>query len=97
MQKERYVPQTERTPQYTGVISYKRSFGDLNETHLKIAQAIGIRPLATRKEAEAMKEKLRHIATNDFICGGLADAFHSVPYSGSSLPTDTIGYNFLIL
>lgn len=35
-----------------GVISYKRSFGDLNERHLKVAQAIGIRPLASREEAE---------------------------------------------
>ena len=40
-----------------GVISYKRSFGDLNEKHLKVAQAIGIRPLASREEAEKLKEK----------------------------------------
>ena len=35
-----------------GVISYKRSFGDLNPKHLKIAQAIGVPPIASRKEAE---------------------------------------------
>lgn len=28
-----------------GVISYKRSFGDLNDTHLSVAKKIGIRPL----------------------------------------------------
>ena len=40
-----------------GVISYKRSFGDLNEKHLNVAQAIGIRPLASREEAEKWKKR----------------------------------------
>ncbi|WP_394809897.1 family 43 glycosylhydrolase, partial [Bacteroides uniformis] len=35
-----------------GVVSYKRSFGDLNEKHLNVAQAIGIRVLSSREEAE---------------------------------------------
>ena len=48
-----------------GVISYRRTFGDLNEAHLNVAQAIGITPIASRKEAEHMKEKLQHIETND--------------------------------
>ena len=30
-----------------GVVSYKRSFGDLNEKHLNVAQAIGIRVLSS--------------------------------------------------
>ena len=29
-----------------GVVSYKRSFPDLNDAHLEVAKKIGIRPLA---------------------------------------------------
>ena len=78
-----------------GVISYKRSFGDLNEKHLNVAQAIGIRPLASRKEAEGMKEKLQYIATNDLYA--VDSLTHSIPYLIPRAATllDTIGYNFL--
>ena len=78
-----------------GVISYKRSFGDLNEKHLKVAQAIGIRPLASREEAEKLKEKLQHIATNDLYA--VDSLTHSIPYliPGAAALLDTIGYNFL--
>ena len=78
-----------------GVISYKRSFGDLNERHLKVAQAIGIRPLASREEAERMKEKLQHITTNDLYA--VDSLTHSIPYliPGAAALLDTIGYNFL--
>ena len=48
-----------------GVVSYKRSFGDLNEKHLNVAQAIGIRVLSSREEAEKMKEQLQPITTNE--------------------------------
>ena len=34
-----------------GVVSYKRSFPDLNDKHLKVAKAVGIRPLEDREEA----------------------------------------------
>ena len=49
-----------------GVISYKRSFPDLNEKHLTIAQNIGIKPLEDREEAENMKGQLIHITDNKF-------------------------------
>lgn len=78
-----------------GVISYKRSFGDLNEKHLNIAQSIGISPLASREEAEAMKENLKHIATNEFY---VVDSLtHSIPYliPGAANLLDSIGHNFL--
>lgn len=78
-----------------GVISYKRSFPDLNETHLSVAQSIGIRPLANREEAENMKEQLTHIVNNDFYT--VDSLTHSIPYlipSASAL-LDTIGANFL--
>lgn len=61
-----------------GVISYRRTFGDLNEAHLNIAQAIGIAPIASRKDAENMKEKLHHIETNDLY--KVDSLTHSIPY-----------------
>lgn len=78
-----------------GVISYKRSFGDLNEKHLKTAQAIGIRPLASREEAEEMKERLRHITTNERYA--VDSLTHSIPYliPGAANLLDSIGSNFL--
>ena len=78
-----------------GVISYRRTFGDLNEAHLNVAQAIGITPIASRKEAERMKEKLQHIETNDlYVVDSLT---HSIPYliKGAAQLLDTIGSNFL--
>ncbi len=78
-----------------GVISYKRSFGDLNDVHLAVAQSIGIAPLASREEAEALKSKLVHISTNDrYTVDSLT---HSLPYlvpQAASL-LDTIGAHFL--
>lgn len=78
-----------------GVISYKRSFGDLNDIHLKAAQSLGIRPLASREEAERMKEKLVQIRNNEHY--SVDSLTHSIPFliprAGALL--DTIGVNFL--
>ena len=78
-----------------GVISYKRSFGDLNDMHLKAAQSLGIRPLASREEAERMKEKLVQIRNNEHY--SVDSLTHSIPFliprAGALL--DTIGVNFL--
>ena len=61
-----------------GVVSYKRSFPDLNDKHLEVAKAVGIRPLEDREEAESMKEKLTHITDNEFY---VVDSLtHSIPY-----------------
>ena len=78
-----------------GVISYKRSFGDLNEKHLGIAKTIGILPLASRDEAEGMKDKLQHITTNAFYT--VDSLTHSIPYlvPGAANLLDSIGANFL--
>ncbi len=78
-----------------GVISYKRSFGDLNPKHLKIAQAIGVPPIASREEAEQMKANLRHIASNELYA--VDSLTHSIPYliPGAASLLDTIGTNFL--
>ena len=78
-----------------GVISYRRSFGDLNEKHLNIAQTIGIAPLSTRQEAESMKEQLKHIENNPLYT--VDSLTHSIPYliPGAANLLDTIGRNFL--
>ncbi|MBD3591377.1 DUF5715 family protein [Bacteroides sp. GM023] len=78
-----------------GVVSYKRSFPDLNDAHLEVAKKIGIRPLADREAAEDMKEKLEHITGNDFY---VVDSLtHSIPYlvPRASALLDSIGSNFL--
>lgn len=78
-----------------GVISYKRSFGDLNEKHLNVAQALGISPISSREEAERMKERLQLITTNELYA--VDSLTHSLPYlipEAASL-LDTIGSNFL--
>ena len=78
-----------------GVVSYKRSFPDLNDAHLEVAKKIGIHPLADREAAEDMKEKLTHITDNEFY---VVDSLtHSIPYlvPRASALLDTIGSNFL--
>ena len=78
-----------------GVVSYKRSFPDLNDKHLEVAKAVGIRPLEDREEAESMKEKLTHITDNEFY---VVDSLtHSIPYlvPRASALLDTIGSNYL--
>ena len=55
-----------------GVISYKRSFGDLNDMHLKAAQRLGIRPLASREEADQKQRTLQR---------RLTDTLHSISHS----------------
>lgn len=78
-----------------GVISFKRSFGDLNDTHLEAAKAIGINPLSNQEEAEAMKDKLVHIETNDYY--SVDSLTHSLPYlvPDASTLLEAIGTNFL--
>ena len=46
-----------------GVISYKRSFPDLNDTHMKAAKSLGIRPVKSREEAARRTGKLEQIAS----------------------------------
>lgn len=77
-----------------GVISYKRTFGDLNKLHLEAALNCGISPVASREAAEMRKKQLVHIASNrSYIVDSLT---HSIPYlvpPASKLLT-MIGNNF---
>lgn len=78
-----------------GVVSYKRTFGDLNENHLKAARGIGVAAVASRQEAEKMKKKLVHIVSNDYY--SVDSLTHSIPFlvpRADKLLT-SIGKNFM--
>lgn len=78
-----------------GVISYKRSFNDLNDVQLATAKKIGIRPIATREDAEHIKGRLLEIQACDRY--GLDSLTHSIPFliPQAVALLDTIGVNFL--
>lgn len=78
-----------------GVISYKRSFGDLNDVQLATAKKIGIRPMETREEAEEMAGRLVEIAPCELY--DMDSLTHSIPYliPKASALLDTLGANFL--
>lgn len=78
-----------------GVISYKRSFPDLNPVHLEAAKANGIRPIASRDAAEGLGERLTQLATCEVY--HLDSLTHSLPYLVPKANTllNTIGRNFL--
>ena len=61
-----------------GVVSYKRSFNDLNDTHLAAARAIGINPIENREAAEMMTRSLTLVKTCDTY--RLDSLTHSIPY-----------------
>ena len=80
-----------------GVVSYKRSFNDLNDMQLATAKRIGIRPIASREEAEDEVESayLERIASCERY--DVDSLTHSIPYliPKASALLDTIGVNFL--
>ena len=61
-----------------GVISYKRSFGDLNEVQLKAAKKIGIRPIKSREDAENLDDLLVEIDSCDLY--DVDKLTHSIPF-----------------
>lgn len=78
-----------------GVISYKRSFGDLNDVQLKAAKNLGIRPIQSRKDAEDLSERLVEIDSCEFY--DVDRLTHSVPFlipKANDL-LNNIGKNFL--
>lgn len=80
-----------------GVVSYKRSFNDLNDVQLATAKRIGIRPIASREEAEDEVESayLERIASCERY--DVDSLTHSIPYliPKASALLDAIGVNFL--
>ncbi len=78
-----------------GVVSYKRSFGDLNAVQLKSAKAIGISPVVSREEAKSLKNKLVEIEPCEYY--DMDSLTHSIPYlvPTASVLLENIGENFL--
>ena len=70
-----------------GVVSYRRSFGDLNDVQLKSAKAIGIRPIASREEARNLGDRLDEIGPCELY--GMDSLTHSIPYLSSAAPRTT--------
>ena len=74
--------------------SYNRDFKDLNDVHLEAAKKIGIKPIASREEAEHASKKMEKIETNDYY--EVEKLTHSIPYlvpEAAALLED-IGKNF---
>ena len=78
-----------------GVVSYKRSFGDLNDAHLEAAKKIGVKPLKDRDAAEKLGGKVVEIKSGKFY--QVDSLTHSIPYlvPKASALLDSIGANFL--
>ena len=75
-------------------VNFSREFNDLNETQLKVAQAIGVPPVADRDAAEHLKTKLVRLEDTDtYVVDSLT---HSIPYLIPSAKEllDLIGRNF---
>ena len=77
---------------YSG--SYNRDFKDLNDVHLDEAQRIGIKPAATREEAEDAKKEMEEIKSNEYY--EVEELRHSIPYliSDAAELLEDIGRNF---
>ena len=77
-----------------GVISYKRSFGDLNDVQLKAAKSIGVRPIQSRKDAENLDDLLIQIDSCEYY--DIDPLTHSIPFLVPQAHEllDTIGKNF---
>ena len=78
-----------------GVISYKRSFGDVNDTHLAVAKRIGVKPLQNRDAALKLGSKVVEI--KDCELYQIDSLTHSIPFlvPKASALLDSIGANFL--
>lgn len=78
-----------------GVISYKRSFNDLNNVQLVAANKNGIRPLASREEAVELGDRLVEIKECEWY--DVDSLTHSIPFlvPKASELLDTLGAVFL--
>lgn len=75
-------------------VKFAREFNDMNDVQLKVAQAIGVPPVADRDAAEHLKQRLVRIEDCDlYVIDSLT---HSIPYLIPSAKEllDRIGRNF---
>lgn len=94
--KEKERPMKMNEPRnIRGVESYKRSFSDLNDTHLASAKKIGVSPVADREAAKQLVGSLQEVSTCEFY--HLDSLTHSIPYLVPQAYTllNNLGRNFL--
>ncbi len=75
-------------------VNFSREFNDMNDTQLKVAQAIGVPPVEDREAAEHLKSRLVKLEDTDtYVVDSLT---HSIPYLIPSAKEllDLIGRNF---
>ena len=75
-------------------VAFSREFNDLNDIQLKVAQALGVPPVADRTAAEHLKSRLVKLEDTDtYVVDSLT---HSIPYLIPSAKEllDLIGRNF---
>ena len=77
-----------------GVVSYKRSFGDLNDVQLASARRIGIRPISSREAAVDLDGDLKEIVSCERY--DVDSLTHSIPFlvPRAAALLDTLGINF---
>lgn len=76
-------------------VKFAREFNDMNDVQLKVAQAIGVPPVADREAAEEFKSRLVEVRDSDsYVVDSLT---HSIPFLIPSAKEllDRIGANFL--
>lgn len=78
-----------------GVVSYKRSFNDMNEVQLATAKRIGIRPITSREAINEVGVELTEIKSCERY--DVDSLTHSIPYliPKASALLDSLGLNFL--
>ena len=75
-------------------VKFAQEFNDMNEVQLRMAQAIGVPPVADREAAEKLKNKLVRLEDTDtYVVDSLT---HSIPYliPEAKALLDLIGKNF---
>lgn len=85
----------ENHPKRVYDVKFAREFNDMNDVHLKAAQAFGVPPVADRSAAEHAKKSLVLLEdTDSYVIDSLT---HSIPYLVPSAKAllDRIGENFL--
>ena len=78
-----------------GVVSYKRSFNDMNDVQLATAKHIGIRPITSREAIKEVGGELTEIKSGEYY--DVDSLTHSIPYliPKASALLDSLGRNFL--
>ena len=68
----------ENHPERIYDVKFAQEFNDINDAQLEVAMAIGVRPVANRKEAEGLKSSLVELTDTDtYVIDSLT---HSIPY-----------------